>query len=1071
MIDTPLTRLLAEKQLLNWSRQLIDDLSVRLRALTQSSVSSDDTTYKYLSDKLVGSASVTLTVLNPGGDEQIQFTASGGGGGGVTQIDDGIGTLPSPDPLTTTGKIDIDINPLTLQTAIHHADDMFIFLDASVSSTPSGVRKGNVHGIEGAMTFTHLGNPAHVLATNIGIGAEHAVSGLTTGQVLYATGATSARFQALTPADIPGVVDGAGTNPRVAFWADSNTLTDDAQFLYNVSDDSLQIGDSTTPAGTSTGIIIGADGRTVPISGASAFARLITHNSSGSIISWIAQTYSNTTTFGSSFFGTRSRGTKGAQTGVIDNDHIWQFAGLGHDGAGNYRPCVRIIAEIDDASPSATSMGGALIFETVSAGSLTLTERMRIAADGDVTLSGSIDVRNVPYTWPAADAAGVLTSNGLGTLSWAAGGGGGSLTVQEDAVNVVTGVTTLNFVEPATAGANTVSSPGAAIADVNLGNYLYRSGRALGGNNITMATDTTVPRITGGVGGGQVFELQGSSSASTAGFISVMDKLRVCSNLPATALGTLNMIEVLFNGFTQAPGDTFTLRALNWSSTISINNDPLSFLLFRAAPVISVTADVDLNVWTTLASRPQFVSSAAGNDISFSTGVQAVDSDVRFSNTASTASTCPYNYGINMLGQYGASWTIDDWAIGRLRKPTNVTGVLSRMGLLEMDDQEGEPVVTYSLWVKDPLAAMCHEGPALFCADQSTLTQPDPGVGIELRSTTQAVLVSRMLQAERDLIATPTDGMVVYNNDTDKFNFLENSTWNAFQPSDADLTAIAGLSSTAGMLSRTGAGAFAARTLQAGSTAITISNPTGAAGDPSFDLDTDLKEIAALANARGNILITNSTANWVLHGPGTANHCLRSDGTDVAFGSGILDNNAKVAVNKNSGATVGTRRRINFIEGSNVTLTIADDSGNEEVDVTIAASASGGGPTFATDVVTGSTTVIANGSDTTLNTVTTTPGSGVDVCFIASITWDVTGSTEKEVVLKLFKDGAEVNSADRYTLYHLAAVAAKTEENMTAHWVIASEASGSHTYTLRATETVGSANDARRLVSRLTVAY
>jgi hypothetical protein len=61
-----------------------------------------------------------------------------------------------------------------------------------------------------------------------------------------------------------------------------------------------------------------------------------------------------------------------------------------------------------------------------------------------------------------------------------------------------------------------------------------------------------------------------------------------------------------------------------------------------------------------------------------------------------------------------------------------------------------------------------------------------------------------------------------------------------------------------------------------------------------------------------------------------------------------LGNNARVAVNKNSGATVGTRRRLNFIEGANVTLTIADDAGNEEVDVTIAASGGGGGGTSGT---------------------------------------------------------------------------------------------------------------------------
>ena len=41
-----------------------------------------------------------------------------------------------------------------------------------------------------------------------------------------------------------------------------------------------------------------------------------------------------------------------------------------------------------------------------------------------------------------------------------------------------------------------------------------------------------------------------------------------------------------------------------------------------------------------------------------------------------------------------------------------------------------------------------------------------------------------------------------------------------------------------------------------------------------------------------------------------------------------------LVVRKNSGADVGTRPRLNFIEGSNVTLTVADDAGSDEVDVT-----------------------------------------------------------------------------------------------------------------------------------------
>lgn len=116
----------------------------------------------------------------------------------------------------------------------------------------------------------------------------------------------------------------------------------------------------------------------------------------------------------------------------------------------------------------------------------------------------------------------------------------------------------------------------------------------------------------------------------------------------------------------------------------------------------------------------------------------------------------------------------------------------------------------------------------------------------------------------------------------------------------------------------------------------------GGGGAPTNATYVTMSLNATLTNER--VLAVGSPITMV-DGGANANVTLDFDETVT------LGNNARVAVNKNSGATVGTRRRINFVEGANVTLTVADDAGNEEVDVTIAA-ASGG-----STVVSGSATV------------------------------------------------------------------------------------------------------------------
>ncbi len=64
------------------------------------------------------------------------------------------------------------------------------------------IGSANVQVIGGASSVS----AAHVLATTASLGAEHRVAGLTAGQVLRATGATTAAFQVLADSDLPATI-------------------------------------------------------------------------------------------------------------------------------------------------------------------------------------------------------------------------------------------------------------------------------------------------------------------------------------------------------------------------------------------------------------------------------------------------------------------------------------------------------------------------------------------------------------------------------------------------------------------------------------------------------------------------------------------------------------------------------------------------------------------------------------------------------------------------------------------------------------------------------------------------
>ena len=72
----------------------------------------------------------------------------------------------------------------------------------------------------------------------------------------------------------------------------------------------------------------------------------------------------------------------------------------------------------------------------------------------------------------------------------------------------------------------------------------------------------------------------------------------------------------------------------------------------------------------------------------------------------------------------------------------------------------------------------------------------------------------------------------------------------------------------------------------------------------------------------------------------------------------LLDGIARITVRKNTGANVGSRRRINFIEGTGISFTVTDVGGSEEVTVRVDATGAGLGGTWSTGICSGRSPIV-----------------------------------------------------------------------------------------------------------------
>lgn len=121
--------------------------------------------------------------------------------------------------------------------------------------------------------------------------------------------------------------------------------------------------------------------------------------------------------------------------------------------------------------------------------------------------------------------------------------------------------------------------------------------------------------------------------------------------------------------------------------------------------------------------------------------------------------------------------------------------------------------------------------------------------------------------------------------------------------------------------------------------------PDGSAGAPTFRalVAADLPTVTV---AKGGTGLTSIASGKMLYASGANTYAALTVGTSLLITAGTIDtvdntSAQKVIVRKNSGANVGTRHRLNFIEGANITLTVADDGAGDEIDITIDSSGTG----------------------------------------------------------------------------------------------------------------------------------